>query len=114
MLSVQESPGEEDLLALGEVWNRLSQFAGTITSYSLTEITAQLEAFKTEIVAILGKAPTVATGDHAFDHGPDGDLTLLAVHGALAVADGAVHDGPAVPDGAARHGPAVPHGAAQH
>ncbi len=61
VLSVSEEPGEEDLLALGEVWNRLVQFASTITSYSLTEITAQLETFKTEIVAILKDAPPVAS-----------------------------------------------------
>ena len=59
VLSVQDEPGEEELLALGEVWNQLIEFAGTITSYSLTEITAQLETVKAEIVAILGDAPPV-------------------------------------------------------
>ena len=59
VLSVQGEPGEEDLRALGEIWNRLIQFAGSITSYSLTEITAALESFKAEIVAILGEAPPV-------------------------------------------------------
>ena len=59
VLSVQKTPGDEELRALGEVWNRLTAFAGTITSYSLTEITVQLESFKAEIVAILGQAPTV-------------------------------------------------------
>ncbi|HEX7188870.1 MAG TPA: hypothetical protein VF423_11655 [Actinomycetes bacterium] len=59
VLSVQGEPGQDELRALGEVWNRLIEFAGTITSYSLTEITAQLETFTTEIVAILGDAPPV-------------------------------------------------------
>jgi putative peptide zinc metalloprotease protein len=59
VLSVTDEPGQEKLRALGEVWNRLIQFGGTITSYSLTEITVKLEAIKAEIVAILGTAPPV-------------------------------------------------------
>ncbi|MGH3334580.1 MAG: hypothetical protein ACRDOZ_02090, partial [Nocardioides sp.] len=59
VLSVEETPGEEQLLALGDVWNRLTAFGQSITSYSLSEISTQLEAFKTEIVAILGDAPPV-------------------------------------------------------
>jgi putative peptide zinc metalloprotease protein len=59
VLSVQGEPGEEQLLALGEVWNRLLRFASTITSYSLTEITEQLESFKSEITAIVMDAPPV-------------------------------------------------------
>ena len=59
VLSVQETPGEEQLLALGEVWNRLTEFGQNITSYSLAEIAAQLEGFQTEITAILGAAPPV-------------------------------------------------------
>ena len=67
VLSVQEEPGQEDLLALGAVWNELLQFAGTLSSYSLTEIAAQLDAFQMEIVAILMDAPPVngATSDAA-------------------------------------------------
>ena len=61
MLSVQGEPGEEELLALGEVWSRLIEFAQGITSHSLTEITAQLEAAKAEIIAILGDAPAVGS-----------------------------------------------------
>ena len=59
VLSVPGEPGEQQLLALGEVWNRLLQFAGSITSYSLAEVTAQLEGFKSEIVAIVMGAPPV-------------------------------------------------------
>jgi putative peptide zinc metalloprotease protein len=59
VLSVQETPGEEQLLALGEVWNRLTEFGQNITSYSLAEISAQLEGFQTEITAILGEARPV-------------------------------------------------------
>ena len=69
VLSVEETPGEEQLLALGEVWNQLIAFGNSITTYSLTEISAQLDAFKEEIVAILGAAPPVLpahdTGDTA-------------------------------------------------
>ena len=59
VLSLEEEPGEEELLALGEVWTRLAEFAEAITTFSLTEITAQLESFKAEIVGILGEAPPV-------------------------------------------------------
>jgi putative peptide zinc metalloprotease protein len=59
VLSVEGEPGEEELRALGEVWGRLIEFAGRITSYSLSEITAQLDAFKAEIVEILEEAPAV-------------------------------------------------------
>jgi putative peptide zinc metalloprotease protein len=59
VLSVDGEPGEEELRSLGEVWGRLIQFAGRITSYTLTEITAQLDSFKGEIVGILEEAPMV-------------------------------------------------------
>jgi putative peptide zinc metalloprotease protein len=61
VLSVEHEPGEEDLRALGEVWDRLLTFAADITSLSLTEITNQLESFKSEIVAILMDAPPLGT-----------------------------------------------------
>ena len=47
-------PGEEQLLALGQIWSQLVAFASEITSHTLTEIMDQLEATKAEIVAILG------------------------------------------------------------
>jgi putative peptide zinc metalloprotease protein len=59
VLSVQTEPGQEQLHALGEVWGRLIEFAGTMTSHSLTEITAKLESFKQEIIDILDAAPIV-------------------------------------------------------
>ena len=65
VLSVQEAPGEEELLALGEVWSQLIAFASTIGSRSLTDITEQLEAAKAAIVAILGEAPAVDTSGSA-------------------------------------------------
>ena len=57
VLSLDGEPDEQQLLALGEVWDRLTAFAGTITSRSLAEITAELEAVKAEIMLILGQAP---------------------------------------------------------
>jgi putative peptide zinc metalloprotease protein len=57
VLSVEEGPGEEDLLALGQVWNQLLQLANGISSYTLVEITEQLESFKAQIVDILMSAP---------------------------------------------------------
>jgi putative peptide zinc metalloprotease protein len=62
VLSVEQEPGEEDLLALGQVWNQLLQFAHGITSYSLVEITEQLESFKAQIVDILMSAPPAPEG----------------------------------------------------
>lgn len=61
VLSVAETPGQEQLQALSVVWNQLLQFGQTITAYSLTEISAQLKAFEAEIVAILGGAPATPT-----------------------------------------------------
>ena len=59
VLSVGDTPGEQQLLALVEVWNRLTEFGQNITAYSLAEISAQLDEFKAEIVAILDDAPPV-------------------------------------------------------
>jgi putative peptide zinc metalloprotease protein len=72
VLSVTDEPGQEQLRALGEVWNRLTQFAGSITSYSLTEITVQLQAFKAEIVSILETAPPVTPSPTATTAPPTG------------------------------------------
>jgi putative peptide zinc metalloprotease protein len=62
VLSVDGEPGEEELRALGEVWGQLLAFAQSITSYSLTEVIAQLDAFEGQIVAIMGGGST-ATPD---------------------------------------------------
>ena len=78
VLTVEEQPGEEQLLALGAVWNQLLEFAATITSYSVTEIMEQLETVQSEIVAILAAAPagdispstTVPASRRLVIHGP--------------------------------------------
>lgn len=57
VLTVGEEPDATDLRALGEVWDRLHALAADITSYSLEQIRAELEAVKAEIVAILGETP---------------------------------------------------------
>ena len=62
VLSVQQAPGEEQLLALAEVWGRLTEFGQNITAYTLAEVAEQLEDFKDEITAILGTAPPLAPG----------------------------------------------------
>ena len=72
VLSVEETPGKEQLLALGDVWGRLTQFGRTITSYTLTQISTQLEAFQSEIVAILYDAPPVTPGTTAPTASPTG------------------------------------------
>jgi putative peptide zinc metalloprotease protein len=62
VLSVEKAPGTEQRLALAEVWGRLTEFGTTITAYSLSEIAARLDAFKSEIAAILDSAPPVQPG----------------------------------------------------
>ena len=62
VLSVQETPGEDKLLALVEVWDRLTEFGEGITAYSLSQISAQLNTFKEEIIAILLSAPPMSPG----------------------------------------------------
>lgn len=62
VLSVPGEPGEDQLHALGEVWDELTLFAQDVGAYSITEITEQLEAFKAEITEILGAAPPVEPG----------------------------------------------------
>ena len=62
VLSVHETPGEEKLLALDEVWDRLTEFGRSITTYSLAEIAAQLDTFKGEIAAIVLSAPPISPG----------------------------------------------------
>ena len=74
VLSVSGEPGEEELLALSEVWNRILEFATEITSYSVTEIMEQLESFQSEIVSILGEVPVLTPSGSATDP-PDEDGT---------------------------------------
>lgn len=59
VLSVTEQPGEEQLKALGAVWNRLIEMAQNISSMTLDEVVAELERVKGEIISILGVAPTL-------------------------------------------------------
>jgi len=59
VLSVDDNPSRQQLLALGEVWGRLTDFGKRITTYSLTEISDRLQEFKAEITAILADAPPV-------------------------------------------------------
>jgi putative peptide zinc metalloprotease protein len=62
VLSVEKTPGQKQLLVLGDVWARLTQFGHNITAYSLAQISAQFDEFKAEIVAILDDAPPVPPG----------------------------------------------------
>ena len=57
VLSVEAEPGEDQLRSLTAVWNQLLHLGQTITSYSLGQIVAQLDAVKEAIVAILGADP---------------------------------------------------------
>ncbi|HEX5860378.1 MAG TPA: hypothetical protein VFY58_00955 [Nocardioides sp.] len=59
VLSVEDTPGQEELLALGAIWNQLAEFGQNITTYTIAQVSAQLEWFKSEIIAILGSAPPV-------------------------------------------------------
>lgn len=70
VLSVESAPGEQQLAALGDLWNRLLRFGQTITAYSLPEIQAQLEGFQAEIVAILHTGSSPATASSTSTGGP--------------------------------------------
>ena len=74
VLSVEETPGEEELLALGAIWNQLTQFGQSITQYPLDTITATLESFQSQIIDILDAAPPVepSTTESAPTTSPDG------------------------------------------
>jgi putative peptide zinc metalloprotease protein len=77
VLSVEGEPGEEELRELAAVWDQLIEFAHRITSYSLAQIAAGLESFKSEIVDILAEAPVVESEPSAStttspDSGQDG------------------------------------------
>jgi len=61
VLSIPGEPGEEQLLALAEVWGRIIELAQSIHQYTLAEINEQLDGFKDEITQILVAAPPVAT-----------------------------------------------------
>ncbi|MFL6003795.1 MAG: hypothetical protein ACJ72P_13390 [Nocardioides sp.] len=75
VLSVEDTPGHEQLLALAAVWNRLIEFGQSITSYSLAEIAAQLDSFKSEMIAILDEAPPVEPSTAPGATPPSGDTT---------------------------------------
>ena len=57
VLTVSHTPGQEQLLALGEVWDRLTQFGQNITTYTLAQITDQLNDIENQIQTILHSAP---------------------------------------------------------
>lgn len=59
VLSVEQEPGEQELLALGQVWSELMDFATGITSYTLADITAKLDEIKERITAIVTGAPAI-------------------------------------------------------
>ena len=77
VLSVEETPGQEQLLALGAVWSQLTQFGQAITTYSIETITATLEEFQSQIIDILDAAPPVqpSTTESAPTTSPDGTTT---------------------------------------
>jgi putative peptide zinc metalloprotease protein len=62
VLSVRGEPSQQQLRALGDVWNQLIEFAGTISSRTLVEIANQLETVKGQIVAILAQARPLQSG----------------------------------------------------
>ena len=63
VLSVEETPGEEQLLALGDVWGRLTAVRADASRRTRSRRSPpSWTAFKAEIVAILDDAPPVAPG----------------------------------------------------
>jgi putative peptide zinc metalloprotease protein len=113
VLSVERDPGEEDLRALGAVWDQLLQLGNSITSYSLTEITAKLDDIKRQIVAILDEAPpaasasseasSTATGSPADASGspspdPSGSMSVPPLSGSTTTSQVPTSQDPTTPD----------------
>jgi putative peptide zinc metalloprotease protein len=92
VLSIDGEPGEAEVYALGRVWAQLLQLATNITSYSLDEISSQLEDFKSQIVEILAGPPPPTgsssalstTGSAAPTHDASGTPTVPPSGGAPA------------------------------
>ena len=57
VISLDHMPDDAQMAALSDVWGRLLQLAQHITSYSLADLSAQLEGFKQEIAAIVSTPP---------------------------------------------------------
>jgi len=57
VITLDDAPGEAELVALADIWADLAQFASTIYGQPISAIEAQLEDFKAEILDILGEAP---------------------------------------------------------
>jgi putative peptide zinc metalloprotease protein len=60
VITLDDAPGEAELVALSDIWSDLAQFATTIYGQPISAIQAQLEEFKAEILEILGEAPPAA------------------------------------------------------
>jgi putative peptide zinc metalloprotease protein len=60
VLTVDALPGVEQQVALADVWDEITAFAGSIPAMPLADVITRLEGFKGEIVSILGVAPLAA------------------------------------------------------
>ena len=73
VITLDDAPGEAELVALADIWADLAQFASTIYGQPISAIEAQLEDFKAEILDILGEAPPAvdpAAGAEGTDASP--------------------------------------------
>jgi putative peptide zinc metalloprotease protein len=60
VITLDDAPGEAELVALADIWADLAQFASSIYGQPISAVEAQLEEFKAEILQILGEAPPAA------------------------------------------------------
>ena len=67
VITLDDAPGEAELVALSDIWSDLAEFATTIYGQPISAIEAQLEEFKSEILAILGEAPPATETGTATD-----------------------------------------------
>jgi len=60
VVTVDSLPGVEQQIALADVWEDVTAFAGSIPTMSLADVITRLEDYKEQIVTILGVAPLAA------------------------------------------------------
>jgi putative peptide zinc metalloprotease protein len=60
VVTVDSLPGVEEQVALADLWEEITAFAESIPTLPLADVIARLEAYKAEVISILGVAPAAA------------------------------------------------------
>ena len=77
VVTVDSLPGVEQQIALADVWEEITAFAGSIPTLPLADVIERLEEYKEQIVSILGLAPVAEPSPSALPSGspPASDTT---------------------------------------